>query len=345
MKKIIFGLLLLVFSVSCFADCGIFKAYIILDVNNTGTQYYGGANYGDGNPEFNGYDFGSPTSLTLKGAEVNTFKNGSSDVFSTYLNYEVYKDGEEQNVYSGFSLPFDQDLGNGDQRWAETNTSIDLLALMTSAGTWNIEVYWSAVTNEGDKYYNDNGNNYIATLTVTILPVELTQFSARANDESVTIDWSTLSESNSDYFRVERSLDGRNFGAIGEVKAQGNSVEKINYSFRDEDPVQGINYYRLRQVDLDGSFLFSEISPVDYRSDNNQFDMYPVPANGEISFASTIPCKLIIYNPSGQIVHEQTCNADENTIDLYSLTPGLYFYTVYKATDFSEIGKGKIILE
>ena len=273
MKKILLGLLLLVFSLSCFADCGIFKAYIILDVDNAGAQYYGGANYGDSNPEFNGYDFGSPTSLILNGAEVNTFKNGSGDVFSTYLNYEVYKVGEEQNVYSGFSLPFDQDLGNGDQRWAETNTSIDLLALMTSSGTWNIEVYWSAVTNEGDKYYNNNGNNYIATLTVTILPVELTQFAAKANDESVSIDWSTVSESNSDYFKVERSIDGSNFDAIGKVKAQGNSVEQINYSFIDEDPVQGINYYRLRQVDLDGSFFFSEISPVDYRSNNNQFDI------------------------------------------------------------------------
>ena len=112
--------------------------------------------------------------------------------------------------------------------------------------------------------------------------------------------------------------------------------KKVDIVLRD------LNFIR-KKISLDVSKTVK--SAVANAENNNQFDIYPVPANGELNFASRIPCKLIIYNPSGQIVHEQTCNAGENSIDLYSLTSGLYFYTVYKATDFSEIGKGKIILE
>lgn len=357
MKKVIHGLMFLVFSISSFAQCGIFQSYIVLtEDNGPSLDYAGGINAENANLVFPNYDFESPSSLYLKGAKLKTWQTngGSCNVDSGELSYKVYKSNTDPSsvAFQNIALSLDETIPSGtslDKIFQDTSQNIDLMALMTTPGNWKIEVYWRGIVdfgNGGNDLFDSNfGNNHIAQLDIVILPVDLTSFSARIKTNSVNIDWTTATESNSDYFNVERSFDGSEFEVLGQKKAQGNSMENVNYSFLDESPINGINYYRLRQVDIDGSFRFSEIIPIEYSTGNNQFDIYPVPANGEISFASKIPCKLIIYNPSGQIVYDQTCNAGENSIDLYSLTSGLYFYTVYKATDFSEIGKGKIILE
>jgi hypothetical protein len=86
-----------------------------------------------------------------------------------------------------------------------------------------------------------------------ILPVQLINFGVTENRGKNLLQWTTAVESNSDYFSIERSSDGKNFTAIGTVKAAGFSSTDINYSFTDASPLTGINYYRLSQVDKDNS--------------------------------------------------------------------------------------------
>jgi hypothetical protein len=95
-----------------------------------------------------------------------------------------------------------------------------------------------------------------------ILPVELLYFSAEQQQEDVLLRWRTLSEQNNDRFVVERSYDGKDFNPIGEVKGFGTTSTPVDYRYRDQHPPAELLYYRLRQLDYDGSISYSAIKSV-----------------------------------------------------------------------------------
>lgn len=94
---------------------------------------------------------------------------------------------------------------------------------------------------------------YEAYMTNAPLPITLINFDVSAKASQVVCNWATASESQSDYYSVERSADGSNYERIGTVKAAGNSTTIKNYQFVDFNPLYGLSYYRLRQLDTDGS--------------------------------------------------------------------------------------------
>ena len=97
-----------------------------------------------------------------------------------------------------------------------------------------------------------------------ILPIELISFTARREGAAVKVAWSTVAESNNDFFSVERSADGKHYERIGTVKAAGNSQGRVDYGFVDADPTEGVSFYRLRQTDMDGRYSFSEVVQVEF---------------------------------------------------------------------------------
>jgi uncharacterized repeat protein (TIGR03803 family) len=96
-----------------------------------------------------------------------------------------------------------------------------------------------------------------------VLPVELIAFAAEKKNSGVLLTWKTAQEQNSDHFEIERSAGGNNFITIGKVKAAGNTTAITSYSFTDQNPFNGINLYRLKQVDMDEKFDYSKTIPVD----------------------------------------------------------------------------------
>ena len=90
----------------------------------------------------------------------------------------------------------------------------------------------------------------------TPLPISLLDFNVRPVLNQVEITWTTASETNNDFFTVERSQDGREFIPIGVVDGAGNSNTILNYKLMDADPYVGISYYRLKQTDFDGKFEY-----------------------------------------------------------------------------------------
>ena len=96
-----------------------------------------------------------------------------------------------------------------------------------------------------------------------VLPVELIAFNAEKKTNGVLLSWRTAQEQNSDRFEIERSANGNNFNTIGKVKSTGNTTSITSYSFSDPIPINGINYYRLKQVDMDEKFTHSKTIPVD----------------------------------------------------------------------------------
>jgi len=119
--------------------------------------------------------------------------------------------------------------------------------------------------------------NYVSTP----LPVELLRFDASACGSSVCLAWSTASERDNDRFEVERSADALDFPPIGSVPGAGNSTMYRNYGYIDRSPLQGTGYYRLRQVDANGDFTFSEVRPVTFYQ-NDPPVLFPNPVHDEL---------------------------------------------------------------
>lgn len=97
------------------------------------------------------------------------------------------------------------------------------------------------------------------------LPVELTKFSVEALERVNQIEWTTATEQNSDYFIVERSLNGAEWDFVGQVKSAGSSSITIHYNLEDRAFEKTINYYRLKQVDFDGTTKIYNMVSVDNR--------------------------------------------------------------------------------
>jgi fibronectin-binding autotransporter adhesin len=103
---------------------------------------------------------GGDTTLMLRGGESKTFKNGSGDVFGVIQYYRIYVDGASPGDYTSFSLPFDADLGGGDQRWKATNQNANLLSGLMQSGRYIVEFYWEQTGNEGSNFMSNGGANY-----------------------------------------------------------------------------------------------------------------------------------------------------------------------------------------
>ena len=115
-----------------------------------------------------------------------------------------------------------------------------------------------------------------------IVPVTLNHFTATPKQHNVLLEWQTANEQNNDYFDVERSRDGYNFSVIGKVDGHGTTQASQDYELLDRSPYQGKNYYRLRQVDFDGRYEYSDIRLVNFSGKTEQFSLAPNPTQDEV---------------------------------------------------------------
>jgi hypothetical protein len=261
------------------AASGIFQGFVVLNSKNTRNIFYD-LNPGTqtGNSDFNGTSFGDFKTneiFTLRGGEINTYKNGRTDVLNGRLRYRVYPAGPPpaNARFNTINLPYNSELSGtpGDQKWQEVNANVNLLAGL-EPGSYVIEVYMESDFNEytasgfdysGTNYYSNDNANYIAYFTVSQglipLPVSLTHFAAQRQESNVKLNWETASEQNNRGYEVQVSTDSRTFRALGFVpsRAEGTSTTRTTYSYLDTEASKtGVRYYRLRQVDLDGTEKF-----------------------------------------------------------------------------------------
>jgi len=160
------------------------------------------------------------------------------------------------------------------------------------------------------------------------LPITLISFEGKATGSTVTLDWSTASELNFDKFVIERSASATSFTEIGSVPGHGNSNQLNEYSFEDDMPSTGANYYRLRSVDFDGKFENSKIIKVEFNASADKIRLYPNPVTDgtfsvRTSFARQEGDKVMIYNNVGMLVGETEVGAKEINIGKI-FTTGLY---------------------
>ena len=160
----------------------------------------------------------------------------------------------------------------------------------------------------------DHFSEFYLTGSPTPLPVELVTFTAAANGAAVQLNWRTASERNSARFSVERSLDGRQFSKIGELAAQGTKTSPTDYTYVDIQPStrnqipQAPLYYRLLQVDLDGSASYSPVRTVVLKAQAN-LALFPNPATGATTLTGAAPGTLVeVFNALGQKVTAATAD-------------------------------------
>lgn len=183
------------------------------------------------------------------------------------------------------------------------------------------------------------------------MPVTFISFTARKEGSKSILNWSTATETNSNKFIVERSSNGTDFKeVIGTVKAAGNSTTVQNYSLADNAPLNKWNYYRLKQIDLDGKFAYSNIASVYFSKDNSSFvSIYPNPVKDQttIDFYTVRAgkVKMEVYDSKGALVSSQTYNSvtgmNRTTIDVQSLSTGIYTLKCYTSNEL--IGVTKLI--
>jgi hypothetical protein len=159
------------------------------------------------------------------------------------------------------------------------------------------------------------------------LPVELTSFTASMTEfNTALLKWSTESETNNDRFEIERSQDGAEFEYLGQVKGAGTTNKAHNYSLIDENPLPGVSYYRLRQVDLDGAFSYSQIRRIENNGTGavvEKFVAFPNPVNlsrsNIVHFNRTV--NVILYNNLNRPVRQYN---QVDRFDATGLATGLY---------------------
>lgn len=160
------------------------------------------------------------------------------------------------------------------------------------------------------------------------LPVEFTRFEVQPKEDMVELAWATATEINNDFFQIEHSRDGVQFKSVGKVKGEGTTTEFKEYHFMHRDPVEGTNYYRLKQVDFDGAFQYSEVTVIEMDSRTGGIQIFPNPAVNRATIRmSERPEKVrfSLTNLLGQGFDLQPIRHDGGwELDLNSLSKGIY---------------------
>ncbi len=172
-----------------------------------------------------------------------------------------------------------------------------------------------------------------------VIPVELTSFAATSDNNNVNLNWSTATELNNSGFQIERSINGVDFQNMGFVAGHGTTTDIQNYSYVDQNVAAGKYSYRLKQVDLDGSFEYSKVVEVEVIG-VREFALgqnYPNPFNPstKISFSLAVDSKvsLKVFDVLGQEVAvllngQLSAGSQEVNFNAGSLNSGVYFYRI-----------------
>lgn len=181
-------------------------------------------------------------------------------------------------------------------------------------------------------------------VTCGVLPVGLYNFTATRKGATAWLEWTTVSETNNKGFSIERSPDGQVWSGIGFVssKAQdGNSNEKLAYSYTDKAPVEGTNYYRLKQIDRDGTYKYSMVRQLTFGGSRG-ISIYPNPARNYVVIDGLNDDETVrIYDATGRMIKEIKHARSSVTLSLDGMGEGLYNVLVTGAN--GNIVSGKIM--
>jgi hypothetical protein len=179
-----------------------------------------------------------------------------------------------------------------------------------------------------------------AIVSACPLPVECIAFSASIKNKTIVLNWKTASENNNAYFIIERSNDGVKFNEVSRINGSGNSTSALDYTYNDIKPINGTNYYRLKQVDTDGTIHFTcEIIKIEYNN-GIKIDIFNTNSGPLVTgnIFSNIEEKVVfnVVNSVGQMIYqtEQNLSSGKNTFEINTAnwSKGVYAISLYNST-------------
>ncbi|HWB26740.1 MAG TPA: T9SS type A sorting domain-containing protein [Chitinophagaceae bacterium] len=212
------------------------------------------------------------------------------------------------------------------------------VAISVAPGTQQKPEIIPGSTGNGIVVWEDNRNTnaapdiYCSLLTSSgTLPVEMLPLTAQYLKSGIMLQWQTQTETNSKYFVIQRAVNPATFDSIGVVEGAVHSSSALHYSFFDASPLTVANYYRLKQVDEDGRYNYSNIVAVKTMGQNLAVTVYPNPAAAFITInmpGITTADRIVIYNMQGQAVKQWQHVSVNNSFDVTRLAAGQYFVSV-----------------
>jgi hypothetical protein len=248
-----------------------------------------------------------------------------------------------------------------------TGDESKLVPVKVSSGTWYKPVTFtntSTSPNITNGIAEGTGGVDVATNTLTwsglttfsfdmaagdeasALPIHLLYFTAKPQTNRVRLDWATASETNNDYFTVERSQDGQHFNELFKKPGAGISTVNLYYFGFDSKPYEGVSYYRLKQTDYDGKYEYSDVESVNFEYTTSNVDtkykIHPNPAiNHEFALSyessSNGQMELKLFNSVGQLVYQTDWASEkgmnQKEFSFPELSEGLYMIELKNAND------------
>lgn len=266
--------------------------------------------------------------------------------------------GAAATLYGYVDFNRDGDFADGGERSAAANvpngtttaTPITVTWTGLTGGSVGSSFIRFRLASNASEAGNRNGysasgevEDYPIPINASSLPVELLEFKATPIENKTTLlEWSTASELNNDYFEIQRSQNNI-WETIGNVKGKGYSNELTYYTFTDNNPLSGLNYYRLKQVDFDGSIDYSVVVSVKFNEDSkgvdkNEFLVYPNPVRNEIWIKAqdngiiNQNLNVNVYNVNGETIYTDVLQNNEQRIDVSYYQKGIYFIKIGSKT-------------
>lgn len=287
-----------------------------------------------------------PADAIITGIEVTVERSDPNQNTADYsvriLKYDIVTGDEKSTGAAYTNFDSDETFGNSGDLWGEFWTP-DMI---------NDNGFGIAIAAQRINGSTGNTNGRIDNISITIyytdlttLPVSLVNFSAKKNNASININWATDNESGMSKYEVQRSSDGRNFSSIQSVQSR-NSVSRTSYSAIDSKPLNGIGYYRLKMIEVDGSATYSKIIPVQFTT-GNLITIYPTlwKTGTKLNISNPNNEKLTAYffNSAGQHIGIATTINSALPTSMLNTQKGIIYYKIINV-DGQSLGTGNLLV-
>ncbi len=284
-------------------------------------------------------------------AETTDIPAGTQSRMSRFWKFQKTGGGVAASVSVTFDMTGFLPLTGSDLRLlVSTVNSFGTATTSVISGAYAAPNFTASLPTTGGVFFTVGSIN----VSQTPLPIELLDFTALPCDQQVCLNWATATETNNDYFTIEKSRDGVNYDFVAKVNGAGNSTTLKDYSSLDKTPYQGISYYRLKQTDYNGAFTYSDIRQVNFTSSIDfSFNLFPNPNTGEnISLAINADkgkeILVVVYDITGKEAYSKILVTEERGENVFAIDPsgklaaGMYLIT---ATSDESINTKKLIVK
>ena len=290
-----------------------------------------------------------------------------ASLYTTTFDMEI-KNGGTLNVYGTMDVG-DLTFANGSNVLIASGAVVNVHGNFSNNNNSN-NVVVNGTLNIYGSAYNGNGGSISGTGSVnpyggpftgggtisgpSVLPIELLSFTAEATaDNTVELEWATATETNNDYFTIEKTRDGEFYEVVTTMDGAGTSFSVKEYFTIDPEPYPGISYYRLKQTDYNGAYSYSPLAAVDNTNGSLTFEVHPNPVeanvmNLSISSGADEEILVVVHDLTGREYYSKVVVVNEGRYKLvvdpsHKLAPG--FYMVVASSHDNKLFSQRVVVK